>query len=84
MTEQEVCAIVDKAKEEVLAQVDETHVRKDDCNDTKRQNAKKFANDDKRLALFEQKMNLWEGLVKIIATASIGQVILAIANLIKG
>ena len=88
MTEQEVRSIVDKAvdqaKEDILAAVEQLYVGKDDCNDTKRENAKKFANDDKRIELFEQKMKLWEGLFKIIASASIGQVVLSIANLLKG
>lgn len=88
MTEQEVRSIVDQtfdqAKSEILATADQRYVGKDDCNDTQRENAKKFANDDKRIELFQQKLKLWDDLFKIIATASIGQVVLSIANLLKG
>lgn len=88
MTEQEVRSIVDRAvdqaKEDILAAVEQSYVGKDDCNDTQRENAKKFANDDKRIELFQQKLKLWDDLFKIIATASIGQVVLSIANLLKG
>lgn len=84
MTDQEVRDLIDEAKDEILQRVDETHVRKDTCNDVQTQNAKKFANDDKRIELFAQKVKSWDKLFWAIATSAIGQVVLSLANLIKG
>lgn len=69
---------------EDLERLDERYVRISDCSDTQSENAKKFANDDTRLRLYEQKMNMWSKLFWAIASATIGQLAVSMFNLIRG
>ena len=43
---------------------------------------KKFSNDDTRIKLFEQKLSHWEKLFGVIATATVGQLIATVMQLI--
>jgi hypothetical protein len=58
------------------------YVSIDVCNDNQDQNNKKFANDDTRIKLFEQKMKSWEWMFKLIATGTVGTLITSILSLI--
>lgn len=64
--------------------VRDNFVPKEDCNERQEANDKKFANDNLRIALFEQKIHLWETLMKLIATATIGQLVTSVIELIGG
>ena len=61
---------------------DREYVRIDDCNATQMDNNKKFANDDTRIKLFEQKMSQWEWLFKLIATGTVGTLVTSVLALI--
>lgn len=61
---------------------DREYVRIDDCNSAKLENNKKFANDDTRIKLFEQKISQWEWLFKLIATGTVGTLVASILSLI--
>lgn len=71
-------------KEWVREYAESNFVKKEDCNETQTDNAKKFANDDTRLKLFEQKIGLWDKLFWIIASATFGQLVLSVFNSIRG
>ena len=62
--------------------IDARYVKKDDCNDNMSKVDAKFSNDDTRIKLFEQKLNQWEKLFGIIATATVGQLIATVAQFI--
>ena len=72
-------------KEDVIEMID---ILKDyfvpiaDCNEMQLENNKKFANDDTRIKLFEQKMSQWEWLFKLIATGTIGTLVTSVLALI--
>jgi hypothetical protein len=61
---------------------DREYVRIDDCNGIQLDNNKKFANDDTRIKLFEQKMSQWEWLFKLIATGTVGTLVTSVLALI--
>ena len=62
--------------------IDARYVKKDDCNDNMSKVDAKFSNDDTRIKLFEQKLNQWEKLFGVIATATVGQLIATVLQLI--
>lgn len=62
--------------------IDARYVKKDDCNDNMSKVDAKFSNDDTRIKLFEQKLGQWEKLFGIIATATVGQLIATVLQLI--
>ena len=64
------------------ARYNHRYVSIDVCNDNQDQNNKKFANDDTRIKLFEQKMKSWEWMFKLIATGTVGTLITSILSLI--
>ena len=72
-------------KEDVIEMID---ILKDyfvpiaDCNEMQLENNKKFANDDTRIKLFEQKMSQWEWLFKLIATGTVGTLVTSVLALI--
>ena len=53
------------------------YVSIDVCNDNQR-----FASDDTRIQLFEQKMKSWEWMFKLIATGTVGTLITSVLSLI--
>ena len=57
-------------------------VQRSECNEMQKENNKKFANDDTRIRLFEQKMSQWEWLFKLIATGTIGTLVTSVLALI--
>lgn len=64
--------------------IDARYVRKDDCQDIQKDYDKKFSNDDTRIKLFEQQLGLWNKLFCVIATATVGQLLASIFELLKG
>lgn len=69
-------------KKEIFAEADNKYVHVDECNDRQEKNNNKFANDDTRIRLFEQKMKSWEWMFKLIATGTVGTLITSILSLI--
>lgn len=65
-------------------QFDERYVRQSTCNEIQGENSKHFANDDKRIEIIQHDFSAIKKLVWVIATASIGSLITAIFELIKG
>ena len=61
---------------------DEKFVLVQDCNDIQEKNNTRFANDDTRIKLFEQKMKTWEWIFKLIATGTVGTLVTSILSLI--
>lgn len=58
------------------------YVSIDICNDTQDKNNKRFASDDTRIQLFEQKMKSWEWMFKLIVTGTVGTLITSVLSLI--
>ena len=56
LTHEEITTI----KKEVIAECKNIFVQIDDCNDNQKTVNDKFANDDTRIKLFDQKMQSWE------------------------
>ena len=67
---------------ELRKEFDREYVRISDCNEVQELNNKKFANDDTRIKLFEQKMSQWEWLFKLIATGTVGTLVTSVLALI--
>lgn len=61
---------------------DQRYVQITSCNETQESVGKKFANDDTRIQLFEQKMRTWEWMFKLIATGTVGTLITSLLSLI--
>lgn len=72
----------EKIKESILEETDRRYVHTSTCNDLQQKNSAKFANDDTRIKLFEQKMQTWEWMFKLIATGTVGTLITSILSLI--
>lgn len=73
---------LEKIKKAVLAEADNRYVHVATCNDLQKQNSTKFANDDTRIKLFEQKMATWEWTFKLIATGTVGTLVTSVLSLI--
>jgi hypothetical protein len=73
---------IQQLKREFFAEADEKYVAIDDCNGNQKTVNDKFANDDTRIKLFEQKMKSWEWMFKLIATGTVGTLITSILSLI--
>lgn len=78
LTHEEITTI----KKEVIAECKNIFVQIDDCNDNQKTVNDKFANDDTRIKLFDQKMQSWEWMFKLIATGTVGTLITSILSLI--
>lgn len=77
-THEEIIAI----KKEVIAECKNIFVEIDACNDKQEKVNSRFANDDTRIKLFEQKMKSWEWIFKLIATGTIGTLLTSILSLV--
>ena len=67
---------------ELEAIFDDRYVLKDDCAEKQERVNQRFANDDTRIKLFEQKMKSWEWIFKLIATGTIGTLLTSILSLV--
>lgn len=84
-TAQTMVAIVALEHEDIteLKKVfDDRYVLQSDCNDKQNANNKRFANDDKRIEKLIDRFNTWDKLLWIIASASIGALVVAFFELI--
>lgn len=61
---------------------DDRYVLQSDCNNKQEDVNDKFAKDDTRIKLFEQKMMSWEWLFKLIATGTIGTLLTSLISLV--
>lgn len=61
---------------------DQRYVQIKACNETQEAVSKRFAKDDTRIQLFEQKMRTWEWMFKLIATGTVGTLITSLLTLI--
>ena len=61
---------------------DDRYVLQSECNDKQESVNKKFANDDKRIDKLIDRMEIWNRLFWVIASSSIGALIVSLAELI--
>lgn len=61
---------------------DDRYVLQSDCDSAQRDINKKFANDDKRIDKLIDRMEIWNKLFWIIATSSIGALVVSFFELI--
>lgn len=73
---------VQAIKKEILDEADERYVHIGDCNDKQEAVNQKFANDDKRIDKLIDRMEIWNRLFWVIASSSIGALIVSLAELI--
>lgn len=58
--------------------LDERYVQVSDCKDIQSETNKKFANDDKRIDIIVHDFNAIKWLVGVVATATVGQLVVMI------
>jgi hypothetical protein len=80
MTHEEINAL----KAEIFAEADNKYVAIDVCNDKQEKVNTKFANDDKRIDIIAHDFGVIKKLMWAMASASIGSLITALFELIKG
>ena len=68
--------------EVIKEELDERYVKQRDCEGKQEQVNKKFANDDKRIDKLIDRMEIWNKLFWIIASSSIGALVVSLAELI--
>lgn len=73
---------VQAIKKEILEEADERYVHIGDCNDKQEAVNKKFANDDKRIDKLIDRMEIWNKLFWVIASSSIGALVMSVLELI--
>ena len=78
LTHDEATAI----KNEVIAECKNIFVQIDDCNDKQERVNSRFANDDKRIEKLIDKLETWGKLLWVIASASLGALVVAFFELI--
>ncbi len=78
LTHDEATAI----KNEVIAECKNIFVQIDDCNDKQEKVNSRFANDDKRIEKLIDKLETWGKLLWVIASASLGALVVAFFELI--
>lgn len=69
-------------KKEFFEEADERYVKIESCLEKQEAVNKKFANDDKRIDKLIDRMEIWNKLFWIIASSSIGALVLGIFELI--
>lgn len=69
-------------KKAFFDEADKRYVKIENCNETQNTNNKRFANDDKRIDKLIDRMNLWNKLLWVIASSSIGALIVGFFELI--
>lgn len=73
---------VQAIKKEILEEADERYVKVESCAEKQEAVNKKFANDDKRIDKLIDRMEIWNKLFWIIASSSIGALVVAFLELI--
>jgi hypothetical protein len=69
-------------KKEILEEADERYVKIEACTEKQEAVNKKFANDDKRIDKLIDRMEIWNKLFWIIASSSIGALVMSVLELI--
>ena len=69
-------------KKEIFEEADEKYVKISECNEKTEMVNKKFANDDKRIDKLIDRMEIWNKLFWVIASSSIGALVVSFAELI--
>jgi hypothetical protein len=78
MTHEEIVAL----KKEFFEEADGRYVKIENCNDKQESVNKKFADDDKRIDKLIDRMEIWNKLFWIIASSSIGALVMSVLELI--
>ena len=65
-------------------ELDDRYVQKGVCNEIQQQANKKFANDNTRIELIMQTINFFKKLGWVLVTATVGQCVLMLFELVKG
>lgn len=68
--------------EVIREELDERYVKIESCSEKQEAVNKKFANDDKRIDKLIDRMEIWNKLFWVIASSSIGALIVSLAELI--
>ena len=61
---------------------DDRYVLQSDCNERQEAVSKRFANDDKRIDKLIDRMEIWNKLFWIIASSSIGALVMSVLELV--
>ena len=64
--------------------IEARYVKKEVCASNMSDVDKKFANDDTRIKLFEQKLGMWNKLFWAIASSTVGQLVVTLLGMIGG
>ena len=72
---------VQAIKKEILEEADERYVKIESCSEKQEAVNKKFANDDKRIDKLIDRMEIWNKLFWVIASSSIGALIMSVLEL---
>lgn len=67
----------------IKGELDERYVQKGICNEIQRKANDKFANDNTRIELITQTINFFKKLGWVLVTATVGQCVLMLFELIK-
>lgn len=73
---------VQAIKKEILEEADGRYVKIESCTEKQEAFNKKFANDDKRIDKLIDRMNIWNKLFWVIASSSIGALVMSVLELI--
>ncbi len=73
---------VQAIKKEILDEADKRYVKIESCTEKQEAVNKKFANDDKRIDKLIDRMEIWNKLFWVIASSSIGALVVSLAELI--
>lgn len=69
-------------KKEFLEEADERYVKIESCVEKQEAVNKKFANDDKRIDKLIDRMDIWNKLFWVIASSSIGALVMSVLELV--
>lgn len=73
---------VQAIKKEILDEADERYVKIESCTEKQEAVNNKFANDDKRIDKLIDRMEIWNKLFWVIASSSIGALVVSLLELI--
>ena len=73
---------VQAIKKEILDEADERYVKIESCAEKQEAVNKKFANDDKRIDKLIDRMDIWNKMFWVIASSSIGALVVSFLELI--
>ena len=74
--------VIRALKKEILEEADGRYVKIESCTEKQEVVNKKFANDDKRIDKLIDRMEIWNKLFWVIASSSIGALVMSVLELI--